>query len=67
MRSRLRCRIPLVIAMYIAAISITACSVAPRIDGGIVGTGNREDCETQAKRDKTPGSAPEDCKRESRQ
>ena len=67
MRSRLRCCIFLAVAMCLAAISVTACSVAPGIDGGIVGTGNRVDCEAQVKKDGTPGSVPEDCKRDSRQ
>jgi hypothetical protein len=67
MRTRLRCRVLWAITMYVAAISITACSVSPGIDGGIVGTGNRVDCEAQAKKNGTPGSIPEDCRREVRQ
>jgi hypothetical protein len=67
MRRSLRCRIPSAFAMCIAAIVLTACSAAPRIDGGIVGTGNRVDCEAQTKKDGTPGSSPEQCKRASRQ
>jgi hypothetical protein len=62
MRSKLRYRILFLVAVSIAAISMTACSVAPGIDGGIVGTGNRVDCEAQAKKDR----APEECKREGR-
>jgi hypothetical protein len=62
MRSRLRYCILLFVAVSIAAISMTACSVAPSIDGGIVGTGNRVDCEAQAKKDRTP----EECRRENR-
>jgi hypothetical protein len=45
---------------------MSACSVSPGIDGGIVGTGNHMDCEAQAKNG-TAGSGPEDCKRENRQ
>jgi hypothetical protein len=67
MRNRLRCRVLWIVAACIAAISITACSVAPGIDGGIVGTGNQMDCEVHAKKGGIPGSVPEDCKREGRQ
>ena len=67
MRNRLRSGVLWAVAACIAAMSITACSVAPGIDGGIVGTGNRVDCEAQVKKDGTSGSIPEDCKRDSRQ
>lgn len=67
MRSRLRCRVLWALVMCVAAIWMTACSVSPGIDGGIVGTGNRVDCDTQAKKDGTPGSVPEDCRDDARQ
>jgi hypothetical protein len=59
MTERLQRRILLVITTCIAAVSIAACAVAPSIDGGIVGTGNRVDCEAR-----TEGTLPQDCKRE---
>jgi hypothetical protein len=56
------CRLLSIIAAGIVAISVTACSLAPSMDGGIVGTGNRVDCEKQAKKNETP----EECGRETR-
>jgi hypothetical protein len=67
MRRRLRCRILSAITMFVAAVSMSACSTAPGIDGGIVGTGNRVDCEGQARKDRIPGPVPQDCERSSRQ
>ena len=34
------------------AIMIAGCAAQPRMDGGIVGSGNRIDCEEQANRNK---------------
>ena len=65
MRNRLWCRLSWTIAVCITSLSVSSCSVAPRMDGGIVGTGNRTDCEAQAKNG-TPGPNPEDCKRDDR-
>jgi hypothetical protein len=62
MTSRPRRFILLALTIGIIAITLSACSRPPRIDGGIVGTGNRVDCEAFAKKD--PGSVPEDCRRE---
>jgi hypothetical protein len=62
MTSRLRCRMFLAVTICAAAIATTACSTRPRIDGGIVGTGNRVDCDAQSTKDRAPGSAPEDCR-----
>jgi hypothetical protein len=42
---------------FIAALSAGGCAVAPQSDGGIVGTGNRIDCEAQPKQ----GAMREDC------
>jgi hypothetical protein len=65
MRNRLLCRILAAIAMCIAVASIAACGVSPGIDGGIVGTGNRMDCEPQAKKDGSRMPVPQECKPES--
>ena len=47
-----------------AVLSLAGCASAPGIDGGIVGTGNRIDCE--ALRKERPGAAlPADCQQES--
>jgi hypothetical protein len=46
-----------------AAASIGACATTPEMDGGIVGTGNRMDCERQTKSDGTRTSAPQECER----
>jgi len=46
----------------IAALSLTSCAV---MDGGIVGTGTRSDCEARTATDGTPMPVPEECKRQS--
>jgi len=38
-------------AVCAAAALIAGCAMEPRQDGGIVGTGNRTDCEEAAKKD----------------
>ena len=43
----------------IALLTMGGCASSPESDGGIVGTGNRIDCEALAKKDKT---LPEECK-----
>lgn len=43
------------IAVWIAVLSITACAVN---DGGIVGTGNRQDCPAAKKEDCKPVGGP---------
>jgi hypothetical protein len=45
---------------WVAAILLGGCAAAPKEDGGIVGTGNRIDCE-QARKDRVP--APRECER----
>jgi hypothetical protein len=65
MRKRLHCRILSALTMCIAVGSLAACATAPDIDGGIVGTGNRMDCEPRTKTDGTPVPVPQECKRES--
>jgi hypothetical protein len=65
MRERLRCRPVLAVTVCIAVAAVAACSSAPGIDGGIVGTGNRIDCENQTRKDGAQAPVPEDCKRES--
>lgn len=46
------------------AISLVAgCATEPRSDGGIVGTGNRPDCE-EVRKDGTRIPAPPECKPE---
>ena len=46
----------------IVAASLAACAA---MDGGIVGTGTRSDCEARTPPDGTPAPVPEDCKRQS--
>ena len=46
------------LAACIAAILVAGCAAAPRSDGGIIGSGNRIDCEDQANANK------EECKLE---
>jgi hypothetical protein len=53
-------------AAGLAVLSMAACSTARMEDGGIVGTGNRIDCEAYARKGGTPDSVPEECKRENR-
>lgn len=47
---------------FVAAVFIAGCASSPGIDGGIVGTGNRVDCEPQAGKDGKPVPLPEHCK-----
>jgi len=42
-----------------AALILAACASAPSMEGGIVGTGNKPDCEALKKSGKTP--LPEEC------
>ena len=46
-----------------AAALIAGCAMEPRQDGGIVGTGNRIECDEQVAKDATRPAA-EHCKRE---
>ena len=57
-------RISLGPMVCIAALSLAGCAAAPGIDGGIVGTGNRIDCEA-LKKERAQAALPEDCERES--
>ena len=52
------------LAACIAALSMAGCAVAPSSDGGIVGTGNRIDCEEQVRKDGSRVPPPGDCKPE---
>lgn len=63
MRSRMWRRIVAAVVVCIATLSMGAC-MAPRMDGGIVGTGNQVDCDAQAKKDGSAAS--EECQREKR-
>jgi hypothetical protein len=58
-------RLVSVIAACILVGSLGACASAPDIDGGIVGTGNRIDCEALAKQERNEAPVPEQCRRES--
>jgi len=46
--------------LIIGIALLGACATGPEMDGGIVGTGNRIDCEALAKKD---GPLPEECRR----
>lgn len=46
----------------VAATVIAGCASAPDMDGGIVGTGNRLDCEPRTGKDGKPVPLPEQCK-----
>jgi hypothetical protein len=61
---RTNLRLVAAIAIGIAVGSIGACAGAPDIDGGIVGTGNRIDCEALAKKEPSQAPVPEQCRRE---
>ena len=64
MRHKLPRRNLWTVAGCVAVVSIAGCAAGPaveRIDGGIVGTGNRIDCEALAK-ERTAASAPEECR-----
>lgn len=57
------------VALWVAAasfvvLSVSACYSARMEDGGIVGTGNRVDCEAYARKGGSPDSLPEECRRE---
>jgi hypothetical protein len=45
----------------VAAVLLTSCAV---MDGGVVGTGTRSDCEAKTAPDGTPTPLPEECKRQ---
>ncbi|HJY75401.1 MAG TPA: hypothetical protein VKE95_02160 [Burkholderiales bacterium] len=57
-------RISLGPVLCIAVLSLAGCAAAPRSDGGIVGTGNRIDCEALRK-ERPEAALPEDCQQES--
>jgi hypothetical protein len=54
----------LTVAICIAAILITGCATGTGIDGGIVGTGNRPNCEPNVAKDGTRIPLPEECARQ---
>jgi hypothetical protein len=49
----------------IVLATVAGCASSPESDGGIVGTGNRVDCEALAKKERSQAPPPEECKRES--
>jgi hypothetical protein len=55
-----------IVLMCISGILLTACSTSPRMDGGIVGTGNGVDCEAERTKGGTPESLPPECRPDSR-
>lgn len=65
MRHKLPRRSLPAVAACIALVTVAGCASAPGIDGGIVGTGTRIDCEALAKKGRTEAPLPEECKRES--
>ena len=50
-------------AAAVVALLITGCAAAPREDGGIVGTGNRSDCEEPVRKDGSRVPPAEGCLR----
>jgi len=54
-----------IVLMCISGILLTACSTSPRMDGGIVGTGNGVDCEAERPKGGTPESLPPECRPDS--
>jgi hypothetical protein len=62
MKRRVRGRILWIVMMCISGMLLTACSASPRVDGGIVGTGNRVDCEAERTKGGTPESLPPECR-----
>jgi hypothetical protein len=51
-------------AMLAMSALLAGCAAAPREDGGIVGTGNRIDCEEQVRKDRGRAPVPQECNRE---
>ena len=47
---------------FIAAMCLASCAA---MDGGIIGSGTRSDCEAKTRPDGTPAPVPEECKRQS--
>jgi len=62
MKTRHWRRILSAIAMCTVTALITACASTSYNDGGIVGTGNRTNCETQPKKDGAHAPVSPDCK-----
>ncbi len=54
-----------IVLMCVSGMLLTACSTSPRMDGGIVGTGNRVDCEAERAKGGTPESLPPECRSDS--
>ena len=48
------------LVLIIGIALLGACATGPEMDGGIVGTGNRIDCEALAKKG---GALPEECRK----
>jgi hypothetical protein len=53
-------------ALCAVAAAMGGCATAPSSDGGIVGTGNRPDCEAAARKNADPASLPPECRQEKR-
>jgi hypothetical protein len=65
MRHQLPRRILRSVTACIVLATVAGCASSPESDGGIVGTGNRIDCEALAKKARGQTPLPEECKRES--
>ena len=50
-----------IILMCVVALTLVSCST---MDGGIIGSGTRADCEAKMRPDGTPAPVPEECKRQ---
>lgn len=66
MTSILRGHILAALMIAVAVMAMTGCAKSSRIDGGIVGTGDRIECDTQATKDGGSGSMPANCTRDRR-
>ncbi len=64
MKQRPRRRVLWAITVSTVAVLVAACASAPSLEGGIVGTGNRPDCEALKKKGSTQTPLPEECRRE---
>ncbi len=64
MKKRLRRSILWAVVMCVSGVWLAACSSSPRVDGGIVGTGTRVDCEAERSKGGAPESLPPECRSE---
>jgi hypothetical protein len=49
------------LAAAVTVATLTSCATS-RNDGGVVGSGNRPDCEPRMRSDGTPAPLPEECR-----